>query len=293
MNVKRKIVGLLRSLVARFKPSLLVAYRQYRDINRYAKTMPVETSLGFKLVGDAGMMRGYFELQETDIVKKLLKRADVVVDVGANVGYYCCLALQANKRVVAFEPMVSNLTTLYRNICCNGWEGKIEVFPLALSNKVGILEMWGNGTGASLVKGWANNPSDYVNRVPVSTLDTVLGERFKESRVLYIVDVEGAELAMLEGAKSILGREGAAIWMIEITTTEHQPGGVRINPNLLATFQIFWSHGYDAWTASADMRVIDISEIKKIVESGIDTLGTHNFLFIPKGQKVDELTDVR
>jgi len=57
------------------------------------------------------MMRGVFEPTETQIIRDLVKEAGVFIDVGANIGYYVCHALQANPlcAVIALEPLPSNL----------------------------------------------------------------------------------------------------------------------------------------------------------------------------------------
>ena len=40
-----------------------------------------------------------------------------------------------------------------------------------------------------------------------------------------------------------------------------------------------FSHGYEGYTADTNLRRLEINEIQEIAVSGIDTLGTHNFIF--------------
>ena len=42
---------------------------------------------------------------------------------------------------------------------------------------------------------------------------------------------------------------------------------------------------FAAWTANKECRLIHPNEIKKIIDNGMNTLNTHNFLFIEKGEK--------
>jgi FkbM family methyltransferase len=245
--------------------------------------------MGFKLAGNQSMQQGSFEIEETEVTRKILKKVDTLINVGANIGYYCCIALSLGKHVVAFEPIPSNLNYLLRNIKANNWEDEIEVFPLALSNKVGIIKMYGGGTGASLVKGWAGSSEKYVTLVPNSTMDIVLGSRFQGDKLFIIVDIEGAEKLMLEGASSFLFMKPKPIWLMEISVSEHQPKGNNINPNLFATFEMFWDMDYEAWTADKQCRRIHPDEVKSIVKSNRDTLLTHNFLFIERGCKTEIL----
>lgn len=80
-------------------------YRQWRDA-AFERVEPQVTPLGFRLSGQRDMMSGTFEPAETAMIRKLVGSIDVVVDVGANIGYYVCHALQSNPecRVVALEP---------------------------------------------------------------------------------------------------------------------------------------------------------------------------------------------
>jgi len=283
MSITKQFIRFAKPVIERFS-SLAMAYR-YVSENRQILGDPRETPMGFKLIGNSAMEKGVFEPDETEIVKRILPKVDVVVNIGANIGYYCCLALKENKYVVAFEPIGSNLRYLYKNVRANNWEERIEIFPIALSNRMGIIKIFGSGTGASIVKGWASTPEQYVELVPTSTLDNVLGSRFHGKSCFFIVDIEGAEKLMLEGASSSLSVEPKPIWMVEISISEHWPKGIAINPHLLATFQVFWGRGYEAWTADNRIRVVQHSEVEKIVRTGEDSLLTHNFLFIENGRR--------
>lgn len=268
--------GFFRPVVSR-SSFLSRLYRNWRD-ERHLQHAPPVTPLGFRFNGNDAMARGAFEPTETLLIQKLLSQASVVINVGANVGYYCCLALSQRKHVVAFEPMPLNQRYLLRNVIVNGWSNSFECYPIALSSQSGLSEMFGGGTGASLIKGWGGQ--NYSTIVPISTLDIVLGDRFTNERPLIIVDIEGAEYEMLQGAKKLLAAERRPIWFIEISLREHQPRGIDMNPNLLRTFELFSYHGYVALTAEENPRLISIEEISTIATTGVDTLGTHNFIFV-------------
>ena len=256
---------------------LRYAYRAYRESKHHLRS-PAMTPGGFWLAGNQAMESGKFEETETSVVAKLLSEVDVMINIGANIGYYCCMALHQNKRVVAFEPFPQNVNLLLRNIHMNGWSDSVEVFPLALGCQSGVIELWGGGTGASLLKGWAGE-TERSTLVPISTLDTILSSRFTSTKCLIIVDIEGAELQMLRGATSMLQNDPKPTWMVEVSINEHQPEGIAINPNLLDTFKLFDAAGYSAWTADLAQRPVTLDEVAKIAKTGIDTLQTHNFIF--------------
>jgi FkbM family methyltransferase len=209
--------------------------------------------------------------------RNILKDVDVLVNVGANVGYYCCHALSMGKQVIAFEPIDRNLRYLYKNLKANNWT-ETEVFPIALSNRIGILEIYGNNTSASMVQGWAGIPAQDVTLVPASTLDLVLSERLQGKKILVIIDIEGAEQWMIEGATKLLTSEPQPIWLVEINSTEHQPQQVPINPNFKSTFQLFFERGYQAYTANQALIPVTDERIESIL-NGTEPIDTHNFIF--------------
>ena len=150
---KRRFPGLVRvSRAARWKVHIL---SDWLAAAVFTGTRELETPLGFKLrAGRAKanrmMQDGTFEPEETAVLQHHLARADVFVDVGANVGLYTCLARQMGKHVVAFEPQERNLRCLYSNLRSNGWPD-VEVFPLGLGECPGLMPLYGaSGPSASI-----------------------------------------------------------------------------------------------------------------------------------------------
>jgi hypothetical protein len=72
-----------------------------------------------------------------------------------------------------------------------------------------------------LIRGWAGYPAGTEQRIPLTTLDTVLGGRFTGEQLLIKIDVEGAEYQVLRGA---------------MLTLRH----------FADTFELFWAAGYEA-----------------------------------------------
>jgi len=75
------------------------------------------TPHGFKLTGTnsihhLAMQKGTFEPEETLLFKDIFQGADVFVDVGANIGYYSCLARSSALHVIAIEPLAKNLESV-------------------------------------------------------------------------------------------------------------------------------------------------------------------------------------
>lgn len=261
-------------------PWLATRIRAVRD-KRAVTGTPRPTPHGFNFFGLASMMDGTFEPAETSLIRQLLRDTDLFVNVGANVGYYVCHACQVGVPVVAVEPMAINREALLTNLDANGWRDRVTLLPLALSEAPGTATIYGSRLGASLIPGWAGTPEHYSTTVDVSTLDSVLGGTVPtgSQRLLVLVDIEGAELMMLRGAAQTLTRSPSPVWIVEIAIHEHQPKGIAINPNLVATFGMFFERGYEAHTADAAQRPVTADEVARVAATGVDSFGCHNFLF--------------
>lgn len=162
---------------------------------------PALGKLGFWFIGHRGMADGKFEQRELSLASKLVSKVSWVVKIGANIGYYTCVARRASRRVISFEPMKCNYDVLLRNLRANKWTD-VEFYPLALSEKPGIVPMYGYNTMASLVSGWAGASDRYFELVPSTSLDLLLGGRLNGETSLFIVDVEGSDLSVLRGVAS-------------------------------------------------------------------------------------------
>ncbi len=250
----------------------------------WTRTSEVTTPLGFKLTSGFHpayrMMReGTFEPQETLLLQRLMGRCDRFVDIGANLGYYTCLALQQGKPVVAFEPQEQNLRCLFRNLESNGWSGsRAEVFPLGLSDRPGLLTLYGaSGPSASLLPNWAGYSAGYGKVIPVSTLDRLLEGRYERERLLVKIDVEGAEFQVLRGAMGTLSRSPRPVWLLEVCLEEFHPDGS--NPDFEAVFALFWHHGYQAFTATHNPQPVTARDVERWVQARHSDCGTFNYVF--------------
>lgn len=239
MSFAARVKSGLRSLL---EPTPLAPlYRNARDEYAFRSARFERGPLGFVFGGHAAMSAGTFEPQEVAELRGLLADAEVFIDVGANIGYFSCLAASLDKHVVAIEPLAANVRLLLTNVSNNCWDGRVEVFPVGVSERPGVAKFYGSGTGASLHEGWAGASRHFATMIPLSTLDTLCA-RFEGRGIVVKLDVEGAEHAALTGASRMLRFEPAPSWLVEVTLHEHRGGGV--NPNYLSTFDLFFDAAY-------------------------------------------------
>ncbi len=244
---------------------------------------PQLTPYGFQLatsrsIHHRAMLRGKFEPEEVTTIQAILPKADVFIDVGANIGFYSCMARAQGKHVLAFEPSKRNLKYLYSSLSANGWND-VEVFPMGLSSKPGSLILYSaSGTAASLIAGWDGFSKRIKETIEVSTLDIVLRNRFVSSRLFVKIDVEGAEYQVLMGAANVLSMNPKPVWLIEICLSEHHPNGV--NPNFARSFEVFWQNNYIIRSAAEKDRIITPSDVQHWLRVGKADIKTSNYLMM-------------
>ena len=260
---------LLMGQLSEQAPSLMRSYRQFklsRRIGRYFLTPD-----GFELSGNAFVGDHEWERAERDVFLDQLKHVDIVVDVGANIGYYSILAARNGKAVIAVEPLRDNLDFLYANLSHNELFD-VEVLPLALSDRSGVSVLFGAETMASLVQGWGQQAEYQREFIATTTFDRLLSHRLNGARALIKIDVEGFEYEVLKGAAAILGQNPKPIWMVEIFR-QHQsiPGG--LNERFGDIFRLFWGHGYKALAIGE--QIVEVTDIETWVNRP-----EYNYLFI-------------
>ena len=152
---------------------------------------------------------GFYELELTRRLVVLARRGGLLVDVGANYGYFSLLwaARRNQNRVIAFEASPRNLSALRENVVRNGLDGRIEIRGLAIGREGGILPFT---LGPEEQTGWGGlslQPGRTVE-VEVTTLDQALAS--VERIDVLKIDVEGADTWVLMGAQGLLGSKRIA-----------------------------------------------------------------------------------
>jgi FkbM family methyltransferase len=146
----------------------------------------------------------------------MAQSAQIVLDIGANTGFYTLLACTANPnaRVIAFEPVPRVYEKLMEYIRINHFDDRCEAHRMAVSNFVGTAQMhvpFGDlPTSASLNTDGFRGFSGTLVEVPVTTVDAVMGDKPVD---LAKIDVEGFEPQVLEGMRMTLRRFRPALFI--------------------------------------------------------------------------------
>ncbi len=142
----------------------------------------------------------------------LFAENDVFYDVGANIGLYSIMAAKFMKvRTFAVEIDLMNARMLYENISMNGCQEKIMILPIGLDNKSSqetlYLKTISYGDALHNLRQPNTLVRDYRGfqvQVPVFRLDDVIKILSLPSPTKLKIDVDGVDLAVLEGASNAL-----------------------------------------------------------------------------------------
>lgn len=157
-----------------------------------------------------------FDTEEIRSVLRLFSPEWVILDVGANVGFWAipmAKALGAGGRVHAFEPVASNNQRLCENVRLNGLEKTVVVHELGLSDRRASLPISlredfanGSGTGNAAIVIDDSDGRFQCGMVEVDTLDEIVPSLNLKRLDFIKVDIEGHEDKFLSGAASTIGQ---------------------------------------------------------------------------------------
>lgn len=191
----RRIVDVLYN---NFKPPGNITLLELQDYKMFVN--PQDMAIPRQLI-----TYGHYEKYETELFKKFVKEGYIVVDIGAHIGHYTLIAagLVGKKgHVFSFEPFPDSYDLLVKNLEINGYPNVTPV-QKAISNKIGLIKLFLNmdDTGSHTICGSSNAKAN-IN-MQTTTLDDFFKD--KESRInLLKMDVEGAEMLVLEGMEELL-----------------------------------------------------------------------------------------
>jgi FkbM family methyltransferase len=172
-------------------------------------------------VGATLLMSGAYEKYETELFEKMAQDGMVVVDIGANIGYYTLIAakLVGNKGVVyAFEPEPGNYELLCKNIAINGYNNVVPI-KKAVSNTSGKAKLYVDRAIGDVSSFAKRNVLTHSKNVDCLEVETITLDDFFERTVgddkidLVKIDVEGAEGLVLSGAERVLRNNSLKILM--------------------------------------------------------------------------------
>lgn len=146
-------------------------------------------------------------------LQRLVLAGTTVIDVGANIGFFTVRFADwtgARGRVLAIEPDTENLTALRRRMQKRKIEDRVQVIAAVATQSIGVAYLKIN----------PDHPGDHSIgesgiKVAAVTIDQLMSEEKRPPLSLIKIDVQGAEMRVLAGAKATLAKFHPAL-VIEI-----------------------------------------------------------------------------
>ncbi len=195
----------------RYKLSMPDSVAQIKNARFYLPNFPVDCLQRIMV-----LTQNYWDIAALNIINKYLPDQAVILDIGANIGNHTVYwALERNaKKIYSFEPLVSTFEILEKNIKLNNLENRVTLFNFGLFNEetnasVAVYNLRNVGLTSF-------TPNENGN-FKLKKLDEI---DIPEKIDLMKVDVEGAEVQMLQGAVETIKRNKP---VIVIETYKYKP----------------------------------------------------------------------
>lgn len=150
------------------------------------------------------MIAGTYEPEKTRAITAVIRPGMTVVDVGAHVGYYSMImaaGVGPEGRVQSFEPRRLNSDFLATHVRIND-VSNIQLHRSCVGDRRGTVRFsHGTGTGTGCVC------AEGETSVEMIALDEAIDAGIVEAPDLIKIDVEGAEMLVLTGAKKLLAEK--------------------------------------------------------------------------------------
>lgn len=215
----KKAMKIMRRDLYRIKENASYALLKIRHCNGMI-IREIEGSKMYLDLRDKGISRelalnGIREERGTEIMRHILGPGQVVVDIGANIGYYALMEAKIvgpGGKVYAIEPVSANVKMLLKNIEMNGYSN-IDVFTLAIGNadRVSQIYLSDRRNWHSMIR---RGDSDHTEEVQMLRLDTFLNDKLPPDLVR--MDVEGFETEIIKGMVNTLSSARKLKLFIEV-----------------------------------------------------------------------------
>lgn len=222
-----------------------LARRVQRKLQRPKYYPPKQNEDKYKILGkwmyiddkdSLGLAKnGIYNYAQTNLIKKLVKRNNIVLDIGANIGYFTLIMAKQAKLVHAFEPEDRNFQLLKKNLQLNKISN-VKLHNVAVAEKNGktLLHLSETNRGMHRIypSQWCSAGSREIETVKI---DDIIHEAD-----FIKMDIEGAELGALKGMTQLLKKCDVTIIM-----EFHPPSIIEYGSKPSEIYDLLTSLGYN------------------------------------------------
>ncbi|RUM57043.1 MAG: hypothetical protein DSY59_03385 [Persephonella sp.] len=213
--MKKCLKLFLRGKLSQFKPFREIIYKVCKkDILNKHLVIKMRTEDYLLLVNTKDnwsknpITWGRVETPEDKFIKKIIKKGDIIFDVGAHWGGFTVLfgkLVGKTGKVYSFEPSSINFRYLKKNICINNLKNIISIYKYAVGNKEKFIKLAiaeSSSGHNSIVRGDIS-VKEYEEVKQIS-LDNFINTNGINKINFLKIDVEGYELEVLKGFEKSL-----------------------------------------------------------------------------------------
>lgn len=228
---------------------------------------PDDLQLGTEL-----LRNGAYESEEVALFERTLQPGMVVVDAGANVGVYAFVAARSvgpQGQVIAFEPDPESANLLALGVAANGFTNVtlVERALAATSGEAELFRLPGHPGLTSLSRSNARGSAAHVT-IARTTLDAELESRRLDRVDVVKLDVQGAELDTLRGARRTLARHRPTLFL------EYWPAGLlNYGSDPRELMELLLEHGYSLRSVQAPDAELDLDTLDRLQRASADDFG--------------------
>ena len=184
---------------------------------------------------------GVYEPFESQLIQQETNPGSVVVDIGANIGYYTLMLARRvgeSGRVFAFEPDPTNFALLKKNVEANGYRN-VVLEQKAVSNATGKLKLYMSDESAGDHRIYDTGDARRMIEIEAITLDDYFAQQGIAVNCIKM-DIQGAEWVALQGMSALLSQTGHVKLFME-----YWPSGLkRFGADPKAVLQFLQEHDF-------------------------------------------------
>ena len=240
-------------------------------ITKYDSTLKIKVNLS-DWIQQQIFFLDYSDINGISFLKKTLKKDNVFIDIGANIGAYTLIAsklVEKTGMVIAFEPVNTINKMLIENIMMNDLTN-ITVEKKAVYDQNTNLELFisnEQNMGMSSILNHSHESGE-KQKIEAITLDNYVQLKKLAKIDLVKIDIEGAEIHALKGMKQSLVKFKPTL-IIEISDGILENSSVKSN----AIYDFLFDLNYVPY---------NIDEKGNIKDFSSKDINYHNYIFLTK-----------
>jgi FkbM family methyltransferase len=207
--------------------------------------------------------KGIYEPFETDFLRKEIKEGYIVLDIGANIGYYTLIAAKLvgkNGRVFAFEPDPTNFALLKRNVEVNGYRN-VELVRKAVSNKTGKIKLYLGESDTADHRIYDSHDGRKSIEIEAIRLDDYFIDYLGKINFIKM-DTQGSESGVIQGGVKLLKKNRN----VKVVTEFWPIGLKRFGVNPEEYLKLLMQNGFKIYELNESKRKIESADILKLLE---------------------------